>query len=464
MKSFICSLLFFIFSLSAYTSTQYDDIISEIIPIRDLSNREYRLLKEELKVQSLIIESILEIQMNGGEIQNYEEAASTLQRAIDKASKAKRVYAADHLKGQVTNFIESTIDTTINPTKLKKNTNRIFAIVQKEFQKKAVNISSITRRFGLQVGLFYLAAVQVDYTIPLILMAQGNVKLGATLMSLPISITSTAMFASLRNTVKYRHLIKKLGIKESFNQYKIFRKIRRELGRSFFGETELIKIKLQGKSYFFTVKDNGLISRLLVKMGYNKELNYQSLLAYFHEEDLFRGFTRRIAQSGEAEYKKLLKMILKIEKSGTPEMLVNLEKRFKHKVNILNGIHLKEQHLHWILRASHVKDFDEFFHVLKHVPRDMPPTVLDNAFKNYIFPRMTKNIDQYYSISHFKAFNNLNSLYNKEIRPAFAKRIDYHLNQNTYDFIIDQVYLALAPVNSCGQVYRFKKDVFEPAL
>jgi hypothetical protein len=71
MKLFI--LLFIsLYNFSAQSSDLYQDLFNGIMPIEDLPNAELKLLRRDLKIQSILIDSINEIQISGGEIKNID--------------------------------------------------------------------------------------------------------------------------------------------------------------------------------------------------------------------------------------------------------------------------------------------------------------------------------------------------------------------------------------------------------
>ena len=57
----------------------------------------------------------------------------------------------------------------------------------------------------------YLTTMQFDFTLPLVLLAQGE-ALGGVLLATPISSTSLAMFMGFKKAFRYAILVKTLGV------------------------------------------------------------------------------------------------------------------------------------------------------------------------------------------------------------------------------------------------------------
>ena len=466
IRTVILSLLFIQYS---YAISEYDDLfhdfdktIKEIVPLSDLPNAELQILRKDLKIQSLIFEALMEVHLEGGEITNMDLVSQNLQRSIILAENARAVQVGDRLKTDMIDLLK----TTVNPNRLKDKIQKVLNFVKQDLKHKGTNIAAYTRRFGAQVGIFYLAMMQIDYTLPLILMANGHYEIGATLFALPISSTTTAGFAAIRSAVKYRHILKKLGLKESLQHYNIFKKVKNFIDKNFLITNYLVDINMPNHQILFNIQESNAVVKLFTKLGYKKYITYDSLVNFLEEKRLYRGFTRRLKQTNKSELSKVLLILQKIERSEDLTLIFEIRKRFGKRVNLVKGIPNVGPLIKWAFNVAHAKDMHSLFSELRKNPVNLPPRLFDKVWRKYIIPHLTRSFGNYLSYGNYKSFRRLSEIYSKEIRPEILKRYstDTHLSKTLIRRLQNYVYEAFVPAGSCEIPFRLKQFKEAPIL
>lgn len=442
--------LLLMFSWNVLAQNQVQEVLSEIIPHVDLPNAEFQVLQRDLKINSLIVESIKEIQLNGGDILATDATVSNLRRTVIMATDAKSVQIGQRLQTNVKEAIES----AVKPQKLKGQIQKLIEFVTTDLQKKGVNVSNFTRRYGVQVGLYYLAAMQVDYTIPLILMATGNVKLGAALFSTPFSSSTTALFASIRSATRYRHMIKKLGFKASKHHYRIFRAVKKFFDRSYFGTDYLVDINVAGTRAVLTIEESNAVGKLMNKLGFKKSINYTNLVEFLEENNLYRGFIRRSAtKNNQAKLASVVKILRKIELSGDVELITKLKQQFGKKVSFLEGIPELSHQKNWFIKVANSQSVDDVFRYMAKMPSDIAPRTFSKVWKGYVLPSLSNSFGNHTSLSTYRAFRNLYQLYDSQILPELIGNNSYRFEPELKQKINNYLYEGFYPLDSCGYIF-----------
>lgn len=446
----------FFFSINLHANESAQDIIKELFPEARLSNAELNLIGQELRVQSLVIESILELQQRGVEFQDSLQLRSSISEIVKNAYHAKSI----ELGQRISNNVQDLINSTISPEKLGGQFEKVYTFVLNDLFTKKTNINSLTRRFGMSVGMFYLVMMQVDYTLPLILIGTGHYHLGAPLLMAPISSTTTAMFATIKNSVKHYHMIRKLGFRNFINHWQISKKVKTFLGRNFFKTGYVIDININASTYMLTINDPGTIRRfanpLLDALGFSRELNYKNLKAFLLEENILIERLRQIDSSGIADLAKMLLLIKEIENSQEVEVVLKLQSRFNKKINLVKARfpNLNPEHFNWFIKTGHAKNIDELFSMLRQMPNDIPAKAFGNVWREYILASLSKSLEGNSMSATYEAFRNLHEDFDKELRVLFVDSLDPDFPIELKRSFQNYIFNSLGPIGSCGQVFN----------
>lgn len=460
IRLFLILLLPICTPLKTHASDDAQDLIKELFPKAKLSNAELNLIKEELKVRTLVIESVLELENRGVRFNNYEEITSSISKVVSQAAATRSMEFGVRIQNNVSEIIQSSLD----PRKMGKQITKVTEFILNDLLTKKGNIISLTRRYGFQVGLVYLATMQIDYTLPLYLIASGtSVKLGAALFATPISSTTTASFAYIKSTVKYYHMIRKLGYKVTMAHLKGAKKIRSFLNRNMFSTDSIVDLFIRDKHYLVSTLDPGAMKSifrpLLNKLGFRQELTYQNLIDFLKQEKLLQHKVYVLEQTSMAQYAKLLEILKEIEFTGNSEIIAKLEIKFGKKIQTVSKSFpsLNQTHLEWFMRAGHATSIDELFDLLKVMPRDIAPHTFGKVWRNHTMGMLSQHLNLNISFSTNKAFQNLRVLYEKDLNPLLTNSTYKRFKGNTRRLFINYIYEALSPVGSCGQIFRKKK-------
>lgn len=449
MRMLIFLFLFFASHLQAQEN--YRQLISEIMPNLDLPNAEYQILQRDLRLNTFMIESIQDIQLSGGDIAQIDDAVSNLKRTMLLASDARSVQLGERVQGNVREILES----SVRPSKLKNQMQNFMRFIRNDLAKRGVNLSNYTRRFGIQVGLYYLLAMQVDYTLPLVLMASGNVKLGAAMFSTPFSSTSTALFASIRSTLRYRHMMKKLGFQATRDHFRIFKHIKRYFDRSFFGTDYLVDVNVQGVRAVLTVEESTVVSRTLNRLGYKRALSYQNLVSFLNEHNLYQDLIRSMApETNQMKLAITLKILRQIELEGDLDTLSLLKERFGNKINMLEGIPSFDRHKNWFIKLAHSQSIDDVYKLMSQMPDNIPPKTFARVWRNYVLPSLSESFGSHTSLNHYKSFRELYNLFDQELQPLMISNNSYSLTREMNEKLYDYLHRAFYRLDSCGLIFR----------
>jgi hypothetical protein len=447
--------LFISLMANCYANDNAQEIINELFPDARLSNAELNLIGQELRVQSLVIESILELQESGVEFQNTAQLRSSISEIVKNAYSAKSI----ELGERITQNVQDLVKSTISPEKLGGQFEKVYQFVLKDLITKKTNITSLTRRFGTNVGMFYLVMMQIDYTIPLALIATGNLHIGIPLLMSPISSTSTALFATIKSSVKHYHMIRKLGFKNFIGHWELSRKIKKFLGRNMLKTGYVIDLNIRSSSYLMTVNDPGALRRMInpltEALGFTPELNYKNLKTFLQEERLLLNRLLQIDSSQIADLAKMLLLIKEIEVENNPDVIVKLQSKFGKKVNLIKSQFpsLTPEQLHWFIKAGNAKNIEDVFDLLRQAPNDIPAKAFGNVWREYVLGSLSKSLESHSSLATHKAFRKLHIDYDSELRPLFIDSLDTQFSGEIRENFNNYIFNSLAPIGSCGQIY-----------
>jgi len=461
MRYLIAILIYYCFSLSCFAQLTVDELVKELAPEIELSKAEMNILKQELKIQTLILESIKEMELDGVEFKNISKVQNSVEDLISTATRLKAFDLGYQLKEQTSHVVKE----TIQASKIEVKLSNLKKYVLNDLSIKKRAISSMTRRFGMEVGIFYLVAAQVDYTIPLILIGTGNVPLGAALFSTPFSSASTSLFASLKQSIKKIHLLRQLGYTKFKEHFQLTKKLKSYLNRNLFKTDYLHATTIRDTNYLLTLEDSNAFKRLLNRMGYMEDtLNFENLSKFLREEDVLVHKLNQIDGTGAPRLTKMLEIIKEIEETGNIDIMTKMQNKFGKSINLIKSVDMTTSHMRWFIKVANAKSFDDFFILLKKMPEDLPARAFGNAWRNYILPQATKSITDESAMGSYRAFRKLHDMYDKELKSLFIISKEEQFSGTIKNQFIDYLYTAMAPINSCAQVYKMKKGGVAPLL
>lgn len=462
---FKVKLFFLIFSLLALFSfnlkaqEQFDDLIEEIIPKTKLTNDQLKHLRAELRIQKILIEGVKQIELNGGKFTNIEKTTNTLQDLIYETIGAKSKTITNEALDHVQDIVKDGINKNALKSVIQKTRDFAFNFTN----NKKIFMSSVARRFGFDVGLVYIASLQVDLTIPLVMIANGHPQY-AVLLATPVSSIATASYAAVKSAVKYRQVVKSLGgIQNSLHHLNIFREMKTFFNQKIIMNYDIIDMNIAGKNFALTIERQNLVSKVFSKFGWNKNLNYENLLKVLEENEFMTEFVQKVKSSDRVAQVKMIRLLNKIESINDPTIMSALKDKFGKFINEIDGLPEFSSQRTWAINLAQSTSFDDFIKTLARIPDDIPPRVLDKVWRNYILIEASKNIAPSMSKSNYLAFRRLYDDYTN-IRGDFTNSIDYKMDDLLRGKFSDYIYDALGTVGICNQLYQKKTPSFTPFL
>lgn len=446
MRILLTFLLTFFFINNSFAQKEFDDLIEDIIPKTKLSSDELKLLREELKIQKALIQGVKELDILGVDIKNSPRTVSSIKELIISSFGSRTSSYSSEIQTQ----IKTAVRNSISDKSITSTLEKLKSFTQKTIHGKTAELASMARRFGLDTGLVYAITMQVDTTLPLILMSQGQVQLGATLLALPISSTTTAAYGLVKKAIKYHQVVKELGgFKNALEHQSIFGKVKDFFHTNIFGRTDLIDLNIAGKNYVFTIQERTLLQRTMTRLGWNDKLNYDNLVKFLKEEHLMHPLLEAIESSNRPTEIKMLRILGHIEHSQNIEVLDKLKNRFSSYINEVEVLPNFTVERTWVLKAANSKSFQELYTHLARVPEGIPPRTFDRLWKNYILVEASKNIGPFLSKDTYQTFRNLYENYSKEVGKDFSLSMDSNMSPTQRHKIMSYFYDSVPQVSAC---------------
>ena len=312
----------------------FDDLIEEIIPKTKLDNDQLLHLREELKVQKMLIEGVKEIEFRGGgynigEFVNIEKSTNNIESLLRNSIGAR----STTINKEVANQIEDVVKGAIDRNGIKNTLLKTRDMVEKFGNSKKIFMTSVARRFGFDVGIVAALAFQIDYTLPGVMTLAGQPQFGV-LFALPITTATTGTYAAIKSAVKFRQIVKMLGgVKNTIKHFSIVKSVQHFLGKHILLKYDVFKFEHLGKTFAMTVERQNSLSKLLGKFGFNKQLNYQSLMNLLDEKSFLPEIVEQTRRSKRPETVKFLRLINKVQASGNSEIMIEIHKKFGKFIN-----------------------------------------------------------------------------------------------------------------------------------
>lgn len=443
--------IFLIFLCSnSFAQEAFDDIIEEIIPKTRLDNDQLKHLREELKIQKMFIEGAKEIEIRGGQFVNIEKSTNTVHDLIKNSIGAKTI----GLQNEVVSQVEDVVKSAINRNGIKNTLIKAKDMAYGFGNSRKVMMTSIARRFGFDIGIVYLATLQVDVTFPLIMIANGQPQFAA-LLATPVSSMATGTFAAIKSAVKFRQIVKMLGgVKNTIAHYKIFQEVRKFFNDNIILKHDLIDFSFGNRTFVATVERQNMISKFLNKIGVNKQLNLQSLMDLLDEKGMLEDITANIRRSKRPDQVKFLRLMNKIQQLGDEKILIAIQERFGKYINEVSNFPDFSRQRNWAVKVAHSKNFDDFVMRMAQMPDDIPPKVFDRMWRNYILQTSSKTIGPYMSKRTLNAFREMYNNYDKIFRKDFMTSVDTKISIDLKARFTDYLFDSLKGVGICGQFFK----------
>lgn len=427
-----------------------DDLIEEIVPKTSLSNDQLKHLREELKVQKIMIEEVQALKLKGVNISNLnsDDSINKIQKMLIRSIEAKET--------TVTKEITDVIKKGMSLENYKTSMGKFKKYLTDAFVNKKTMGASLIRQYGMEVGLIYMTSLQIDVTLPLVMMSQGHLGY-SILLATPVSSIVTGSYVAIKNAVKFRQITKSFGgLGKAFNHYKEFFKVKKFFNQNIFSKTDLIDINIKGQNFVLTTSRENILTKGLSKLGFNKRMNYTNVMKLLESNNLMEDFLYAIKATSKPEHVKLLRILNRVSLTQDEQVLSMLAENFSSDIQKIDKFNDFPKFKKWAIGISHSDSIESFMKKLPLMPTDVPPKVVDRFWRSYIIPTSSKNIKPFMSRSISKTFNKLISNYNKDLFGDFAQSLDVDMSPSMHKRFVDYIFDSMSGVGVCQTMFRKK--------
>ncbi|MCT4642975.1 MAG: hypothetical protein N4A33_11855 [Bacteriovoracaceae bacterium] len=438
----------FILYPACFAQDSFDELIEEIAPKLSFSNEQLKHLEQELKVNKMIIEEVQNLRMSGVKLENLttDKSVNKIQQMLLNSIHATQIDLTDDIK--------QVLSEGINQKNLKKSLGDFKTFLQEKLTNKKASAASVIRRFGMDTGLVYLAAMQIDYTFPLIMIANGQPAYG-TLLTLPVSSVTTASYIATKKAIKFKQITKSFGgVNKYIDFYKQFRKVKKFFHESILSKRTIIDLSLPNKSYVFTIEKENFLSRFLSKQGWNKKLNYTSLVNFLEKNSLLEDFLPAVKMTTKPDHIKFIRILNRIELTADESIIIKLKQKFGKYIKEVDSFNDYPAFKKWAISIAHSGSMDSFVRKLSHLPDHIPPKVFDRIWRGYIIPTSSKSIKPYMDKNIRLAFNSMINDYEKKLFAKLATSLDQKIDGHIKGQLIDYFFNTFKLFNICSELYK----------
>ncbi len=445
--------LIFIFSISV-NALSFENPLRELlesVPNKsELTQKHVNFIQEEIKLQSLLIESIEQIKLTNGNFSNIT-IASEQTRDIILQSSLKKLAFKDEFARQ--NFIQIfkevyTVDGIKSSLReLKKITGRFVSWQAKSFVHTA-------RTQGLVYSMVKFISLQLDTTIPFLFLTSGNFAAGGALLVSPVSPVVLFPFKVVKDAYKSAALIKRLGLKEAVKLIKINLKVKESFNANIINQLNLIHARVSNTHYTMRVSNTNIISRMLGTKSSEVNLNFSSLSKVLKEYSKFDELITGLTRSNLPDEIKILTLLTAMENSNNELAKQKFTTHFRASLFRSEGFAIPKEQVKWLLRLAHSKDFETLYLRLNQIPQDLNPQVFDKVWRQYVFPNLAKNIEGGVSKRTYLTFRKIENSYNKNVRKTISHQRTSYLSKGTKIFFTDTIFNAMNKTGACGFIYK----------
>ena len=455
---FLFTLLLSFTGFSAY-SNELDEALADIDPQTKLSPDQIKALRQDLKIQKILIEGIKGIQIKGGNFTNAQEAASTVEDLIARSFKEK----TSQLPSDVSDSVEKAISKSTDKNAIRKILEKSKDFFWGQAYGQKVMLASSARRWGFDVGMVYLLSMQVDVTFPSIMIALGHVEYTPLLVA-PVSTVATGAYAGLKSAVKFKHLLKHLGGMKSMRAaMDVIKKTRQFFNDSILPRYDLIDVAVGDKNYVFTIEKQNFINKTMHRFGWSKGLELGQLSEFLDERDMLSPLLRQSLDSDLPDQLKLLKVLRQIELESDQKMVAALQERFGAFIHEMEGVPEFGNARQWVSKISSAASLDEFTRLMMSIPDEIPPRVFDALWRKHILPMASKSVGPYMDKSTYQAFRNFDENWLKGPRHAMSESLDTVLDDHWRQEISKFFFRSIPPAMGCSALFNHRGD-FAPLL
>lgn len=446
--SFILTLLAVV-NLS-WSQEIFDQTLDDALQSSVLEKSQIELIKQELRIQSIFIEGVKEIEIETGKPTLESDSSNKLKALLERAMVVKTETLPKEMQTQAKEVVSQGFKKDAATSIVTKLKNFLNDQTASHTQK----LSSVVRRFGYDVGLVYFLTLQVDLTFPSIMIALGHLEF-APLLAMPVSSVGTGAYTALKSYAKTRQLTKNLGGKLKVRErQQVYARLKSFFNNKVGSKYDLIEINLDGNNHTLSVQRQTLMTKLKQKLGWNKELNYQNLVKTLQTEGLVTPELDNIISSNSPKEIKLLKVLNSIEQSQDETTIQIIKSRYAEFIHELPRTPGFSDAKDWVTKVSRSKSFEEFGSLMTRMPDDIPPRSLDRLWREVIVPSAATSIGPFIDNNGFTAFKNFRVLWDKKVRRPLvegqALSLDHHLKSLIGEMLLE----SMAPVNGCTILFE----------
>jgi hypothetical protein len=409
MRAFL--FLFLLFSIPAYSQVnevadEVIELLEEVAPDHKLNKAQLRRLQSELKIQKIIIKGVSNIHHNGVDFVDIDKATNTvdeiLKNVIDEKTKYLADGSVDFADDSARRLLASEVSTYVSKGKIKT----ALKSVGSKLSDLGILAKSSLRNHGVMAGVAYIIGSAINWGVPAILIAKQQYVLANIVIAAPVATMTTSGYLFIEKLVKRKRLVRALGGADIVKNYKVMqKKVRKALG--FSKSHELFDLTtVEGRTFTVSVENQGILSKIKQKFGYNKELNFKNLDELFTEKGITSTGLDAIRESKLPGHIKTIKMIHYLNENGSNKEMQIVMNKFSSFINEVDYLPRYSQARTWALLASSSKSFEELYGYMRRIPVELPPLVVKDLWFDFILPEASKNID-FSFMSNYNAFRAL---------------------------------------------------------
>jgi len=461
-----CFLFWSIASFSQGVDLPLADLMADVPYEDSFSHKQLKLIREELYLQSLFIEAVEKISISNGEFINYTNAQSATRDIIIQASLSRYVFKDDQAKKL---FIVA-LKEFLSPKYLKDNLKYLVGVIKRFVIWQKNSLVTTSRTQGLKLALVKFMAIQLDVTIPAILIMTGNVIEGIGLFLAPVSPVTYLPFQVAKTSINNIKLLKSLGIQRSKEAFNISKEIRKRLKQDIFSTKRLLNANFLGHHYVLNVQLKSRLAQYLDSKNYKQGLTFQNLVSFMEDYHEFDDVLSEIRRSRVDENLKLYTLIAHIEHNADKNIISTFLEKFKKSFIKSKNIDIPRIHRRWFFALAHAKDFTSFYWTMYDMPKDMHPQLFDKIYRQYVLPRFAENLANTQGVFGFWNTNKVfKSLMNEYDHGNITKNIPREITELRGDFghakyssftvmkkakLIDYIWKALSPIAPCEIMFN----------
>lgn len=425
------------------------DLLAEVPYEQTLTDIQLKSIENELRLQSMIIESVEKIRIDGGTFVNINQATSATRDIILQTSLTHYVFRDEIQKTRFTEAVKN----IFTPPIIKNNLLALVELTKRFSLWQANTLVSTARTQGLIYSLVKFISIQLDTTVPLLVIGSGNVAVGVGMLFTPISPVSILPFKLIKDTVKHLALTKRLGLAEARNQYQLNKYVADLYNKGLMQQLNLVNAHFDEKQYIVSYQKDSWLRSKIKGSRYSSELTLNNMFNFIEDYPQYEEFANALKRSRATEEIKLLTLLTSIENHADSQITHAFLERFERHIHQTENIDIPRRHRSWIKRVANAKNFEEFYHYIRKIPEDFHPRILEKVWRDYIFPNLSENLSNKTSIQVFKVFRQINADFEAKISPSLIPERNYFTGEQRSLFITT-IFESMAAIGPCEFIYR----------